>query len=60
VHPVDPSLREALGYASLWSHKFIDVPGARIDWTAFSINLAIIWVVCLAAVLMLNMSSHRE
>jgi hypothetical protein len=60
VHPVDASLREALGYAPLWSHKFSEVPGAHIDWSAFAINLSVIWVVCLAAILMLNMSSHHE
>lgn len=60
VHPTDASLRQSLGYAPLWSHKYGGVTGAHIDWTAFAINLAVIWVICLAAVLMLNMSSHRE
>jgi hypothetical protein len=60
VHPVDASLRQALGYAPLWSHRFAGTQGAQVDWTAFSINLAVIWVVCLAAILMLNMSAQHE
>ena len=59
VHPTDASLHEALGYAPLWSHQFSGVPGSRVDWQALVINFAVIWVVSLAAILMLNMSSHE-
>ena len=60
VHPTDAFLRQALGYAPLWSQKYAGVSGAHIDWTALAINFVVIWVICLAAVLMLNMSSHRD
>jgi hypothetical protein len=60
VHPNDAALRESLGYAPFWSHQFDNILGSRIDWSSFFINLAVIWVVCIAAALMLKVTSSRE
>lgn len=60
VHPNDAGLRESLGYAPFWSHQFDDILGARIDWPSFLTNLAIIWVVCIAAALTLRVSASHE
>ena len=60
VHPIDASLRQPLGYAPLWSHRYGSLAGAGVDWTGYGINLTVIWVVCLAAILMLNMSTSRD
>jgi hypothetical protein len=60
VHPLDASLRESLGYAPLWSHRFLGVTGAHVDWVTFAINLAVIWIIALAAALLLSMSMHRN
>lgn len=60
VHPSDASLRESIGYAPLWTHRFDGVPGSHVDWTAFLINLMVIWVICIAAALLLNMSGRTE
>ena len=60
VHPVDPALREPLGYAPFWSHRFAEVTGARIDWNSYFISLFVIWVLCIVAALMLKMSSSHE
>lgn len=60
VHPNDPSLRQAIGYAPLWSHRFADVPGAHVDWTSFAVNVAVIWVICIAGALMLSMSARQD
>jgi hypothetical protein len=32
-----PYMHDALGYAPLWSTKFSRVPGARVDWAAFTL-----------------------
>jgi hypothetical protein len=60
VHPSDASLREPIGYAPCWSHRFASVAGAHIDWTSLLINLAIIWVICCAGAVMLSMSARRD
>jgi|ERR1035437_603994 hypothetical protein len=60
VHPNDTTLRESIGYEPLWSHRFSNVPGAHVDWVSLVINFAIIWVVCSAAAVMLNMSARRD
>ena len=60
VHPLDASLREPLGYAPLWSHRFAAVTGAHVDWLSLVINLVVIWIIALAAALLLSMSLHRN
>ena len=60
VHPNDAGLRESLGYAPFWSHGFDNILGARIDWPSFFINLAIIWVVSIAAALVLKVSASHD
>jgi len=60
VHPNDASLRQAIGYAPLWSHRFADIPGAHVDWTSFAVNLAVIWVICIAGALMLSVSTRPD
>lgn len=60
VHPNDFSLREGIGYAPLWSHRFDGVPGAHVDWTSLLINVVVIWIICGAAALMLKMSTGSE
>jgi hypothetical protein len=60
IHPNDPALRESLGYAPIWSHRFDAVMGVHKDWASFCINLAVIWTICIAASLMLSMSTHRD
>jgi hypothetical protein len=60
VHPNDPSLREAIGYAPYWSHRFAAVPGSHIDWSSLVVNLLVVWVICGAAAVMLNMSNSRD
>jgi hypothetical protein len=60
VHPNDASLRESIGYAPIWSHRFDAVPGAHVDWSSFLINLLMIWVICIAAAMMLGISSKRD
>ncbi|ABF41104.1 hypothetical protein Acid345_2103 [Candidatus Koribacter versatilis Ellin345] len=60
IHPNDPNLRESLGYAPIWSHTFDAVMGVHKDWASFGINLAVIWTICIAAALMLSMSTRRD
>lgn len=60
VHPADASLREPLGYAPFWSHRFTSIIGAQIDWNSYLISLFIIWILCIVAALMLRMSSSHE
>jgi hypothetical protein len=61
VHPNDTSLRESIGSAPFWSHRFDSVVGAQIDWISFLINLAIIWLLCFAgAYLLRNRAPHRD
>jgi hypothetical protein len=60
IHPNDASLRESIGWAPFWSHRFDDVVGARIDWMAFLTNLAIIWILCYAAAFMLRDKTPTE
>jgi hypothetical protein len=60
VHPNDAGLRESLGYAPFWSHQFDNIVGARIDWFSFFINLAVIWVVSIAAALMLKVNASHD
>ena len=60
VHPADASLRESLGYAPLWSHRFDGITGAHIDWNSFFISLFVIWILCIVAAFMLKMSSSHE
>ncbi len=59
VHPSDPSLRESIGAAPVWSHRFDGVLGAHIDWKTFLINLAVIWLICAAAAVMLRSSGPQ-
>ena len=60
IHPSDSSLRESLGYAPFWSHRFDAIAGAHVDWQSLVINLLIIWVLCIAATIMLSMSARRD
>lgn len=60
VHPIDASLRQPLSYAPLWSHRYGNLPGAGINWTGFAVNVGVIWVVCIAAIIMLNMSTQHD
>lgn len=60
VHPDDPSLRQAVGYAPYWSHRFAGITGAQVDWGALGVNLAVIWVICFAGAIMLGMSTRRD
>lgn len=60
IHPNDASLREAIGYGPYWSERFSHVPGAHVDWKAFLINVAVIWVVCCVGAIMLNASNQRN
>jgi hypothetical protein len=60
VHPNDSSLKESIGYAPCWSHRFGSIPGAHVDWSSLIINLLVVWVICGAAAIMLNMSAARD
>ncbi len=60
VHPNDSNLREALGYAPIWSHRFAATTGVHRDWPSFAISLAVIWTICFAAAFMLGMSTRQE
>lgn len=60
VHPIDPNLREPIGYAPLWSHRFDAINGSRADWASFFVNLAVIWIICGAAAVMLSVSTSRD
>lgn len=60
VHPNDAGLREFLGYAPFWSRHFDKILGARIDWLSFFINLAVIWVLAIAAALVLKVNARRD
>ncbi len=60
VHPMDTTLREPLGYAPLWSHRFVNVAGASVDWSTLLVSLFAIWAICLAASLMLHQSARRD
>ena len=60
VHPADAFLRESLGYAPFWSHRFSAIPGAHVDWNSYFISLFVIWVLCIVAALMLRMSTTHD
>jgi hypothetical protein len=60
VHPSDASLRQDLGYAPVWSHRFDAITGAHRDWQSLGVNLAIIWIICVAGTIMLSMSARRD